>query len=231
MRFTKNSLAACALAILAIAFAPSAFAQIFFDSGGESFVAYNYHTDYASNPNGDFSVTYYATFAPTDFEPSFVQGTFGISLTDATPNGTGVTATDLVQTTTLSFVSGNVVVASTDVPAADFTLPTLSISNRGTATESTQSVGFPGYVTGPLGTYNELSVTITGTLSSGSQLGATGVVDVEVQNPVPAPEPSSLALVLLSLIFGLFLRKKLVRLVPAPVIGTRRMKLVEKGRS
>jgi hypothetical protein len=212
MRLSKKILAGSAAAFLAVVFAPVGSAQILFDSGGQSYVAYNFSTDYVSNSNGDFSATYYTTFATADFDPAAVLASFGVTLTDATRGGTGVTVSNLIQTATLSLVIDNSVVTSTNLANADLTLPTLSAPDRSTTTESTETPGFPSLIgTGVFGDYNELTVTVSGTLSNGAELGTTGVVDTEVSIPIAAPEPSSWMLaVFATLVFGASVHRKRV---------------------
>jgi hypothetical protein len=195
MKRIKQFLTVCAAGLLATAFAPFASAQILFDSDGYSYVAYNTSTSYTSNSLGQFSFTYYTTFAPTDFDPAEVMASFGVTLTDGTRGGTGVTVTNLLQTATLTSTTNQVV----DLTNADLSLPTLTALHRSTTTESTQNSAFPGYDdTDVNGTFDELTVTVTGTLSSGAELGATGVVDTMVEIPLSTPEPSAMFLALIA---------------------------------
>jgi membrane-associated protease RseP (regulator of RpoE activity) len=225
MSFIKRISAICAGIFFAVALATTANAQIFFDSGGTSYVSYNYHTDYADTTGGNFTVTFYTTFDATDFEPAVALASFGVTLTDGTTGGTGVTASNLLQTATLVEVdSQNNVIASSPLAVAQLPLLTYSVSNHSSQTESTQTPSFPGYDQSTVsGTYDELEVTISGTLTQGAQIGATGVVDVEAQAPSSAPEPSGLSLIsAVALVLAIYLRKKLngvsatKELVPVP---------------
>jgi hypothetical protein len=54
---------------------------------------------------------------------------------------------------------------------------------------STQTAGYPGYLAGPNGTFNTLTVTVSGIYTPGAEISFTGRVDV-------VPEPSTWAMLL-----------------------------------
>jgi hypothetical protein len=131
-------------------------------------------------------VQFTSTFPAVDYNPSLVKASFGLTLTDGTANGSGSTLTDAFETATLSLVGGGTVSAGTDL-----SLPSFSVTGGDSTTESKRTAAFPGYLNGPSGSFNQLTVTITADYSSSAEVAVTGRVDV-------VPEPSSIALALVA---------------------------------
>lgn len=151
---------------------------------GDPFVTYNF----AALPTDSthFTVQFTSTFPAVDYNPSLVKASFGLTLTDGSADGSGSNLIDASETATLSLVGGGTVSAGTDL-----SLPAFSVIGGDSTTESNRTAAFPGYLNGPSGSFNQLTVTITADYSSSAQVAVTGRVDV-------VPEPSSIALMLVA---------------------------------
>jgi hypothetical protein len=127
-------------------------------------------------------VQFTTAFPEVDYNPSLVKASFGLTLTDGSADGSGSTLINATETATLSLVSGGTISAGTDL-----SLPTFSVNGGDSATESKRTAAFPGFMNGPSGSFNQLTVTISANYSGSAEIAVTGRVDV-------VPEPSSLAL-------------------------------------
>lgn len=219
MKFRKIISTLFLAALLAAASARTGFAQTYFPPTtivNLTYVPVNLSFSNNGNSSQLFSVTFQTTpfSSPIDFSAGSVRASLGISLTDGTAGETGVTLSSLTETAQLSYV-----VANTTIASAPLTSATLSIGSSnafavpagdGTDTETLRTTG---YLSDPItGSFNVLTVTVSGQLPGNSTLGVTGRVDVQTPLEVTAvPEPSSIALMLIAtLVFVSCLRRKLI---------------------
>ena len=210
---------ACSIALLVAAFASTGFAQTSYYYPATTTVDLSYvPLSLSFNNLGSTSESFSATFQtapfPTlDFASGQVRASLGISLTDATFGGTGVTLSNLSETATLSYV-----LSGTTIASAPLTNATLSVNSSNPFPvpagdgSDTETLRTSGYVPDSInGSFNVLTVTVSGDVPANSTLGLTGRVDVNGALVVPAtPEPSSFVLALVAtVIFVACLRRRL----------------------
>jgi hypothetical protein len=171
---------------------------------GDPFVSYSYFFINSSGVEQNFSMTFTTSaqnFPSTTYTPSYDRATFGVTLTDGTELGTGVSATSS-QSATLSNTAGG----TTPLTNADLTTGELDTnsSSTGTITDRVSTPGYGNLLLGPSGTFDQLSVTVSGTYSAGADLGVSGRVDL-------VPEPSPAALLSIGLLaFGVAFRRRIL---------------------
>jgi hypothetical protein len=178
----------------------------------DPFVAYGYYFVNTAGSTQLFSMQFTTTFPDLSFaasDPSQVNATFGVSLTDGSP-GPGPTSSSaaVTQTAVLGEVAalGGSLIQSTSA-VADLGPANEYVTNGGTTTTNLSTTGFPNYNTGPSGgPYNELVVTVSGTYSANAIVAVSGRVNV-------VPEPPSTTLFFLGAAAGLIfhLRRNFLR--------------------
>jgi hypothetical protein len=173
-------------------------------------VAYSIAFQNTTASTETFNVTFSVPISPAEsFSPANVRATVSGSLLNGgtdpsidailTPllgSTTGGPGTFL-QTSTLTFASGGTASTNVDLTPGTVTAP----GNGGDVTFSASTPGFNLFnANGPTGTFSQLSVDLSFSLTAGDFASFTGRVDVvPPSDTIVAPEPSSVILSLLGL--------------------------------